>query len=211
MKFRKASRLRKKYEESHLEITLRQLKELESLIIKRSRERTIDQFLKKNKNILSILLERRGHHETLVIPEQAIRLNSPTCKGLRPDYILRGKNSDGYSYWVVELKGADAELFKEKGNQIYLSGAANLGLCQLLQYISFCKDNQSSIKDMLKFDEFNEPKGILVIGREEELKNKQKREMKQWFNELFRGRIEIRTYDSLINRMKSILQDVCIR
>jgi hypothetical protein len=175
---------------------------LRELFDKNASETKVDSFLKKNPLFLANAMNFTsfGHHASYVIPQINIRPSNPHQKGLKPDYVIGGKNSNGFEWYVIELKGVSDNLFvkRNKGKDIQLSATANKGICQLLRYIDFCAENQTNMRDSLKLANFREPKGFLIIGRENEFEDEDLQKMKRAFNYMFAGRIEIRTYDALL-------------
>lgn len=80
---------------------------------------------------------------------------------MKPDYLFAGANSDGVTWWVLELKGAnEAIVTKDKNGTYRFSSVANEGVIQLNQYLDYCYTNQELIKDAYGINSFTEPKGI---------------------------------------------------
>lgn len=149
-----------------------------------------------------------GHHGMWVIPQKLIDPGAtPKRKGLKPDYLFGGKNSDGFFWCVAELKGPQDKLFNRAADDrktISFSSAANKGICQLLQYMDYCISAQSYFRDHFGLTNFREPRGFLIIGREEELESDpQLQELRAAWNRVSGGRIMIRTYDALLRSNKS--------
>jgi hypothetical protein len=119
--------------------------------------------------------------------------------GMKPDYIIGGRNSEGFLWMVVELKGVDQPLFVQKGKRLALSSYANQGLCQLLEYIQYCNCAQNYLREQLRLTDFNNPKGLLLIGRQSEIDgDPRKKSLRRQINAAFSNQIEIRTYDALV-------------
>jgi len=97
------------------EATKEQLKILEELIVRKAPETDFHKFLEKNREIFSFALHsyQTGHHGSLVISKQNIKphLKLNSSKGLIPDFLVGGDSSDGYSWWVIEIKGANDLIF----------------------------------------------------------------------------------------------------
>ncbi|WP_248746209.1 Shedu anti-phage system protein SduA domain-containing protein [Pseudomonas sp. MWU12-2037] len=172
-------------------------------------ETVADTFIRKNPAFLGQCLNftNFGHHGMWVVPQKLIDPGAtPSKKGLRPDYLFGGKNSDGFYWCVAELKGPNARLFKRtrNGKNISFSETANQGVCQLLRYMDYCSANQSFFRDHFKLTDFREPRGFLIIGREEELAlDEQLQELKSAWNRMSGGRIMIRSYDALLRSTAS--------
>lgn len=188
-------------------ITKDQIDEFDNLLAKGAGEKTIDEFLTANPEIFTSALHtyRTGHHRAIIIPKQEIkpRIKITDEKGLIPDFIIGGKNSDGWNWWVIELKGTTQTIFSESSNEIYFNTEINKGICQLLEYIDFCSENQSNLRDVFKLENFREPNGLIIAGRERELNdNIKKQKLKAAWNRINLGKLEIRTYDFLQQNLK---------
>lgn len=132
-------------------------------------EREIEGFLSKNLEVLSLVMPSTGHHQSWVFPKEEIRPPSERIGGgLIPDYLLAGAGSFGVEWFVLELKGPDKRGFTKTSNSVSLSGEANKGICQLLNYIEVSARDQAYFKDTLKLLSFREPRGILLIGTDAE-------------------------------------------
>lgn len=186
-------------------VTPEQLKKFLYLVFRSCGETEIDVFLRANPEILAFVsvFFLTGHHNSWVIPQQLIRprVGSQT-KGLKPDYLFAGENSDGITWWVLELKGANETIWIEDKNGDFRFGdAANRGINQLTRYIDYCTSNQETIRGAYGITTFTEPKGILIIGREHEFKNnEEKRRLKARHNKN-NPHLQIRTYDALIRKI----------
>lgn len=193
-------------------ITEKQINDFEKLLSKDVNEKVMDSFLSKNSEIFtSVLHDRRtGNHIAIVIPKQILKskISYLNEKGLIPDYIIGGKNSDGWEYWVVELKGPTQNLFSSTHSEIYFSPEINKGICQLLQYVDYCSEFQSHIRDCFKLQDFREPKGILIASREKEFSlSVSKQKLKAAFNKATHGSIEIRTYDLILRHLRPLFNN----
>lgn len=182
----------------------REVAELRRLVEKSASETEIDHFIRGEPNLLSSLLHfaSTGHHGGKVYPQQVIRPSvKGELKGLIPDYLIRGESSEGTSWWVLELKGPGERIFSGTGESIGLSDTANKGLLQIHKYVEFCKEHQSSLREALQLKSFSEPMGILLIGRETELADPHRRQMKKALGGA-QAPIRIRTWDSLLRSLE---------
>jgi hypothetical protein len=175
------------------------------LLDKGANETDADIFLRANPALLGQCLNftNFGHHGMWVIPQKLIDPGAaPGRKGLKPDYVFGGKSSDGFFWCVAELKGPQDKLFRRASDDrktVSLSATASEGICQLLQYMDYCSSQQSFFRDHFKLSDFREPRGFLVIGREDEFEtDDQLQELKAAWNRLSGGRILIRTYDAIL-------------
>jgi len=175
---------------------------LAQLIEQQKSETEVDKYLRKNSSLLGACMNftRFGHQGTWVVSQQTVRppLTS-TQTGMKPDYIIGGRNSEGFLWMVVELKGVDQPLFVHNGKRLALSSYANQGLCQLLEYVQYCNSAQSYLREQLRLTDFSNPKGLLLIGRQSEIdSDPRKQTLRRQINAAFSGQIEIRTYDALV-------------
>lgn len=145
---------------------------------------------------------RTGHHNFVVVSKQQI---SPHIPGVRhgqiPDFIIGGKNSDGWSWYVIELKSPNQKLFSGSGGKSRLSNIANGGVLQMMAYRNFCGEYQGVMRDLFKLEEFSEPTAVLLIDRARtfELSEEQRRLKRSWNRAATFA--EIRTYDSLLSAL----------
>lgn len=182
-------------------LTGTQCREFRYLVEHDSKEREIDGYLRNNKEIISNMLTftRTGHHGSWIIPQQLVRPSQgPVNKGLIPDYLVGGRNSDGFQWGVFELKGADDSLFSETNGSLRFSRSLNHGIVQLLEYLNYCTSAQSYLRDTLNLSGFGTAFGYILIGREHELtENRRRQELKAAWNACV-PRLQIRTYDALL-------------
>jgi Domain of unknown function (DUF4263) len=182
----------------------REVAELRCMVEASASETELDRFIQGEPNLLSALLHfaDTGHHGGMVYPQQVIRPSvSHGDKGLIPDYLISGDNSEGTSWWVLELKGPAEKIFTGKEQKIRLSDTANKGLLQIHQYIEYCSTYQSSIRETLKLKNFSTPAGILLIGRESELVDDHRKQMKKSIGGKMMS-VRIRTWDSLLRSLE---------
>lgn len=190
----------------------KEVNELEILLNKNASEAELHTFIEANKTLSAVLLfhTQTGNHNTWVVSKQALRAKiiAQNIRGLIPDFIVCGKNSDGLSYWVVEIKSPNESLFTaNNANEIYFSSEVNKGICQLIEYVDFCNEQQALLRDLYKFEGIREPNGLLIVGRESELEKDQRRQkMKHAWNRIVGTKLEIHTYDWLLRTSKNILQ-----
>ncbi|NVO09793.1 MAG: DUF4263 domain-containing protein [Bacteroidales bacterium] len=183
--------------------TKTQLRLLSGLIGNNASETEMHNFLLTNQVLFSFALYsfRTGHHGIWVYSKQVIKPKiEGVSKGIIPDFIVGGKNSDGFQWWIIELKGVNDNIFTlDSNNELYFSSTVNKGLCQLLEYINSCSEIQGHLRDIFKLKDFREPNGLLIVGKESELENDERRQkLKGAWNRLNTTKLEIRTYDWLL-------------
>jgi len=144
-----------------------------------------------------------GHHMSWVFPKKQIKPGSADLAGgLIPDYFLAGANSGGVDWFILELKGADKRAFITSGKRVSLSADANNGVCQLLNYIQWSSHDQAYLRDSLKLTNFREPKGVLLIGSDDETENSpQVRDFKGTWNNMVPS-LQIRSYSAVLREVK---------
>jgi len=190
-------------------VTPDQLGEFRKLLQNSAEETQINEFLKNNPEVLVNILDflQTGYHGAWIVHQQIIRPPQPEVqKGLKPDMIIGGKNSDGFSWCILDLKGSNEALFTESNNNLRLSSVANKGIIQVLEYIDYCAYAQNYLRDTLKLTNFREPKGLILLGREEEFNNNIRRQdLKAAWNG--HSTIKVRTYDSLLRTVERVVEN----
>ena len=187
----------------------REVAELRLMVEGNASETELDRFIRGEPDLLSALLHfaGTGHHSGMAYPQQTLRPSVRDVQsGLIPDYLISGKNSDGTSWWVLELKSPADKLFAGKPGSFRLSDVANRGLMQINQYVTFCVDHQAAIRESLQLKDFRTPTGILLIGREHELTAAPElRQLKESLGGA-KAAVRIRTWDSLLRSLEHKLR-----
>jgi hypothetical protein len=190
------------------DVTIDQLRTLESLINRKAGEREIERFLATAREVLSlaIWMFSSGHHMSWIFPKEQIRPASGSIVGLIPDYLMAGARSGRVDWFVLELKGADKRAFVRNGKRLWLSADANKGVSQLLNYIDLSSRDQGYLRDGLGLSGFREPQGILLIGTDEESDDPKVRDFKNAWNRI-NPKLEIRSYNALLRQVEAKLKD----
>lgn len=178
---------------------------LKSLIEQCKNEREINNVIKAHSDLLVAFLDifNTGHHGITAVPEAQIKNHIKGFgNGLIPDWLLMGKNSDGQQYYFTELKSPSMKIFVKKGTRVCFSEDCNRALNQLLAYISFAERNQSYFRDAYKFNDFENPSGLLVIGNRKDLTEEFSQQKRAW-NKLMSGKIKIVTWDRILESLLS--------
>ena len=201
----------KEFEYHDSNTTEEQFSEFNKLIQSNSGETIIDNFITKNPEILTTVLNHfgTGNHKGWVFPKLTLtpKIEHMYQKGMIPDFIIGGQSSDGQEWWIVELKGADEQvIIIDKNGRIRFSDTVNKGICQLFEYIDYASEKQSKLRQDFGLKNFREPYGLLIIGRESEFEsNPRKQKLKAAWNRLNRSKLEIRTYDFLLGEFRTAL------
>ncbi|MDD2582704.1 MAG: DUF4263 domain-containing protein [Desulfuromonadaceae bacterium] len=185
----------------HNDITKSMVSEFRNILDSKGDETSIHNYLANNLGLVYGALYRsgKGHHGLQIISKQALIQKSHMGKGMIPDFIVGGDSSEGWGWFIIELKAYSENLFVEKKSEISFSGNANRGLCQLLEYVDKGSEIQGFIRDTLKLENFREPQGILVIGGSKELENNERRKALRRIVNNITNKIRIINYDSLFN------------
>lgn len=196
----------KEYKVDPYNFTEDDLEKLIFLICKNAGEAEIDSLLRYNLSLLSFTsgFFRTGHHETWIIKQPIIKPSGfVNGSGQVPDYLFAGDNSDGVTWWVVDLKSPRDSLYKkDKNGRVVETAQLASGISQIKEYINFCTKNQGYIRDVLGLTSFTSPYGVLIIGRESELKQDlRKQAYKAQFNHDTQN-IQIRTFDSFLRKIE---------
>jgi hypothetical protein len=198
----------KKHFANQHDVKREQMVELERLLASGANERQTEAFLAANPEVLALIafIYSTGHHAAWIYPKAYIRPANADIRGLVPDYILAGANSDGVSWFVLELKSPSEKAFVRRGSRVYLSSVANQGVCQLMAYMDVMSRSQSYLRDELKLANFREPRGILMIGTDTESQDEHVREFKGAWNRTHPN-LQIRSYNALLRTVQSKLRD----
>lgn len=192
------------------EATRSDLKTLQGLVDRCASEKEIDTFLRDNPFVLSFCMRMwgKGHHGSWIIPQQVLRAPQTGIRhGLKPDYLVGGKDSGGISWGVLELKSpADKVFVRSKKGRLKFSEKAHEGVFQLLEYTEFCSKYQANLREDLSLINLREPPGLLVIGNRSEFEDSQHEEMKAAWKRLCGDRLEIRTYEALIEEVRMFVE-----
>jgi hypothetical protein len=177
-------------------------------IIAGSNERNIDLYLRQRLSLFAFSAKffSSGNHGSWVVPQANIKPPGFEGKGLVPDYLFASQNSDGITWWVVELKSPGMQLYTQsKSGLVTESKDHSSGISQLRGYIEYCERHQAFIRDTLGLRTFTSPYGVFIGGRENELKTSPaKQEAKARFNRDSRI-LQIRTYDAYIRQIQYMI------
>lgn len=172
-------------------------------------EREFDSYVRKNPSLLALLISNvgTGHAGIQIFSQQNVR---QSVRGLQrgqvPDYLVSARNSEGRSWWLIELKSPTTKVFAGSGQRARLSEAANIGVTQLLSYWEHCVRNQSALATLLGLSNFAFPNAVLVIGREQEFEDSTERaRLKRAWNRNAHN-VSIRTYDSFFRGWEDELE-----
>lgn len=190
------------------DITETQADKLSSLVENNVGETDIDKgFIRDNPAIWTGALSwhRTGHHGAWVLSQQILKPRfSSVSPGMVPDYIIGGKHSGGFFWYVVELKGPNQQMFAGGGTDLRLSSKLNRGVCQTLRYIDYASEIQQHLRDQMGLTDFREPRGMILMGRKAELeKYEQRRSLRSAINRVTNKDLTIRTFDALVAEVKT--------
>lgn len=133
----------------------------------------------------------------------------PLGPDFRADFAFVHSNSGGNYLDLMELENPKALIFNQDGS---FSQQFNHALQQVQDWIAYCQNHKDillrQIRPLIKYLKSDNlyPTGILVMGRREELSNRQRQERYEArLQQLPRG-IQFRTYDGFIERLESSKQ-----
>lgn len=170
-------------------------------------EREVERFLAGNPEVLALMpfIYSTGHHAAWIYPKAQVRPANRGIPGLIPDYVLAGASSNGIEWFALELKGPNEKAFTKRKSRVYLSPVANQGICQLLSYMDVMARSQAYLRDELRLAGFREPRGVLMIGTEEESQDDAVREFKGAWNRAH-PKLQIRSFNALLRIVDGKLQ-----
>ncbi len=184
------------------------IRELILKIIQNKNEREIDLFFRKRLSLLAFASKffSTGHHDTWIIPQPIIRPPGFEKKGLIPDYLFAGNNSDGITWWVIELKSPKDQLYKfDKNDRVVETEKHKSAISQLTDYIEYCDQNQIFIRETLGLKSFSKPYGLLICGRESELIDSPEKQAKKAFFNRNTVHMQVRTYDAFVRELQYMI------
>jgi hypothetical protein len=112
------------------------------------------------------------------------------------DYVLKRYNG---LYDVVEIEASTLNVYTKQGNP---ASALVHAEQQIMDWLEWIEHNNSYARE--KIQELYSPKGYVVIGRSHTLTLKTKEKLRRR-NLVFRDKIEVITYDDLLENAKSLL------
>lgn len=188
------------------DVTGSDIEKLIALIRKNASETEIDSFLKKRLPLLAFTSSffSTGHHGSWVIPQANVKPPGfASGSGHRLDYLFAGDSSDGVTWWIVELKSPKDSLYKENSDgRIVETDKLRSAINQVDDYIGYCTEQQGFIREAFGLTSFTSPYGIIIMGREAELKkDSRKQARKSQFNRRIHT-IQIRTFDAYIRAVE---------
>lgn len=188
-------------------VTRTQYEEFAKLLASKPSEREVESFLTAHKDVLSmaVWMFSTGHHMSWVFPKPEIRASIAGTKGLIPDYLMAGANSDGVSWFALELKGPCERAFGKTAGHVHLSSVANKGICQLLSYLDNLAKDQAYHRDGTLIG-MRQPRGILLIGTEDEMDDSDVQKFRQAWNRE-NQRLQIRSYHGLLRQLAGKLEN----
>jgi hypothetical protein len=163
-------------------------------------EREIQSFLEVHPHLL---LDFLMPSKASIIPQ------FPLGPDFRSDFAFVHNDSGGNYLDLLELENPKVRLFNQDGS---FSQQFNHALQQVQDWIGYCHSHKEllmrQIRPLIKYLKSDNlyPMGILVMGRREELSNKQRQERYEArLHQLPRG-IQFRTYDGFMERMEASKQ-----
>lgn len=171
-------------------------------------ERDVDRFLREHREVLGTAscLFRAGHHGVWIIPQAKIKLPSlDGDSGLVPDYLIAARSSDGIAWWILELKRPSDQMFKLRRDGSAEPTSPYLrAKDQLFKYLEYCETHQEFIRQQLGIRSFRRPYGVLVMGRERELKQHAAKMNAKRRENAESPRYQVRTWDALLREIRNV-------
>jgi len=177
------------------DITIEDILSLKKKLEISSNELEMQKFFENNP--IFLIQHLGGGHGRWVIPHKKLGSEYIT------DFLIGEKHSGGFVWIAVELESPKVKLFNKYGDP---SKPLNHAIRQILDWRAWLQENQnyaarSRNKNGLGLTDI-EPRleGLILIGREKDLKDNNKELRRQLTNDL---RIKIHTYDWLIRTASS--------
>jgi hypothetical protein len=125
----------------------------------------------------SLRVLKTGYDGAWIISQQLIRSSMGAIQnGLIPDVIVGGCNPYGFSWFVLEFKGADQQMLSESNNYLYFSSTVSMAIGRVVEYIDYCASDQSFLRESLCLTDFIGGKGLIFVGRDSEFSGDPRRE-----------------------------------
>jgi hypothetical protein len=155
-------------------------------------ERPIQQFFERNPGLLVQLVQ--GGHGRWVFPKP--KLGSEHI----PDFMICEEDSGGYHWHLIELENPNYDALTEQGQP---TAKLTHAIQQVNDWRIWLRKNSQYAQHELGYlgldGEFN---AIIVIGRRKDMSSKDQ----ERYRELSRDKIEIMSYDRLLDRIISLAQ-----
>lgn len=164
--------------------------ELGGIITEAQDERLIQKFFEQNPGLLVQLVHY--HHARWAFPQP--RLGSEHI----PDFMICGKDSSGYHWHLVELENPNYDVLTKRGNP---SAKLRHAMRQIHDWRIWLRKNCQYAQNELGYLDLDaEFDATIVIGRRKDMSHKDR----ERYRELSRDRIEVMSYDRLLDRVVSI-------
>jgi len=190
---------------THRDLRPKLLTELEAAL-RAGPEEAIQKFITSNPYVLQYALRLTGNHGLWAFPKRVIRTQRiDRTPGLIPDYLVAARNSDGFTWHIVELKRFDTQFGNESGKS--LSAAGLKAIVQCATYTQHFEDYIETIRSNVGVREVVTPKNVAILIGDSNLENKpqmaRRQEMQRFAPRLdivsYR-RIVLRLYEEMLNR-----------
>lgn len=128
-------------------------------------EEVMQRCLTRNPYIIQYALRHSGHHGTWVFPKQMIKTTSANrSHGMIPDYLVAGKSSLGYRWFIVELKRPDHQFANARGDAFSGEGGKAVAQCQ--SYLTHFQNYIDIVRSNVGIADLIQPQGsVLIMGR----------------------------------------------
>lgn len=146
-----------------------------------------------------------GHHGIWLFPKQQIAMHQPNgLPGKIPDFLAVARNSDGYTWWIIELKRADVQFANLRADA--LSPAANKALVQCTSYLNQFDRYVDAVRSMTGIKEIIRPKSVLLLIGDSRHEMPNQTAMRRNVNESLSERLHVISYDRIKRHLQSDLR-----
>ncbi|GEM_PF-2492733 len=179
------------------------LADLEEVLLSQSEE-AIQRFISERPYLLRYITPGTGHHGIWIFPKRVIQVNQPNGKpGLIPDFLVVARNSDGYTWWIVELKRADQLFANRQGDA--LTPMANKALIQCASYLDHFNNYIDMIRSLIGLPDLGRPKGALLLIGDARNENDMQSAVRKNFNSALSDRLQVYSYSRMVAGLMSDL------
>ncbi len=167
-------------------------------------EEAIQRCIEQRPYLAQYITPSTGHHGIWLFPKQQIALHQPNgSPGKIPDFLAVAANSDGYTWWIIELKRADVQFANVKADAF--SPTANKALVQCTSYLNQFDRYVDTVRSMTGVKEIVRPKSVLLLIGDSRHETPGQTSMRGNVNESLSNRLQVVSYDRIRRHLQSDL------
>jgi hypothetical protein len=122
-------------------------------------------------------------------------------RGLIPDFLAVASNSDGYTWWVIELKRADEHFVNSRGDALTTMG--NKALLQCAAYLDQLDNYVDMVRSLMGVPQLGSPKGAVLLIGDSRNENEDQKTSRRRFNNALGHRMHVMSYSRILDGLQS--------